>query len=106
MLAHMVYFTLKDASAEAVDKLVRSCHEHLSGHAGTKFFAAGTLAKELDRSVNVRDFHVALQLVFEDLEAHDRYQESQRHQQFIKLNQDNWSQVRVFDAHVASSPTP
>jgi hypothetical protein len=100
MLGHMVYFTLKDSSPAAVDRLVRSCHELLTGHPGTSFFAAGTLASAYQRSVNVRDFHVALQVVFESHEAHDQYQASARHQQFIEQNNDNWAQVRVFDADV------
>ena len=97
---HMVYFTLEDDSPEAVDRLVRSCREHLSGHEGTLLMAVGTLAKEYQRPVNVRDFHVALQLVFESRAAHDRYQVSPRHQQFIEQNMANWAQVRVFDADV------
>ena len=99
-LGHMVYFTLKDDSPESVDKLVRSCHEYLSGHPGTVLMAAGPLAKEYDRPVNVRDFHVALQLVFESRAAHDQYQVSERHLQFIEQNKSNWAQVRVFDADV------
>lgn len=100
MLAHMVYFTLEDASSEAVDKLVRSCHEHLSGHEGTVFFAAGTLVEDLARPVNVCDFHVALHVVFNSRAAHDAYQQHERHLKFIEQNKDNWSQVRVFDSYV------
>ncbi|REJ90754.1 MAG: Dabb family protein, partial [Planctomycetota bacterium] len=47
-----------------------------------------------------RDFHVALHVVFEDRAAHDRYQPSDSHQQFIEQNRDTWSQVRVFDSIV------
>ena len=100
MLAHMVYFTLTDSSPEAIDKLVRSCHEHLSGHVGTVFFAAGTLVEDLQRPVNDRDFHVALHVVFSTREAHDAYQRDERHLQFIEQNKDNWAQVRVFDSYV------
>ncbi|MEQ8791678.1 MAG: Dabb family protein [Pirellulaceae bacterium] len=100
MLAHMVYFTLKDASSAAIDKLVRSCHENLSGHDGTVFFAAGTLVEDLQRPVNVRDFHVALHVVFTNREAHDAYQTHERHLQFIEQNKENWAQVRVYDSYV------
>jgi len=100
MLAHNVYFTLKDTSSEAIDKLVRSCHEHLSGHVGTVFFAAGTLVEDLARPVNDRDFHVALHVIFSTREAHDAYQIDERHVKFIERNKDNWAQVRVFDSDV------
>lgn len=102
MLAHMVYFTLKDPTDDRINGLVASCKEHLSGHPGTAFFAAGTLTPDLDRNVNQRDFHVALQLVFESREAHDTYQVSDRHIAFIEANKDDWAQVRVYDADVSN----
>lgn len=101
MLAHMVYFSLKDSSAEAKDKLVAACKKHLSGHKGTVFFAAGTLCEELKREVNDRDWDVALHLVFADQVAHDAYQTADRHEAFIKENKDNWKKVRVFDSFVS-----
>ena len=101
MIAHMVYFSLKDSSAEAKDTLVAACKKHLSGHKGTVFFAAGTLCEDLKREVNDRDFDVGLHLVFADRAAHDAYQTADRHQAFIKENKDNWKKVRVFDSNVS-----
>ena len=101
MLAHMVYFSLKDTSAEAKDKLVAACKKHLSGHQGEVFFAAGTLCEDLKREVNDRDFDVALHLVFKDKAAQDQYQTAARHEEFIKENKDNWKKVRVFDSYVS-----
>lgn len=100
MLAHMVYFTLKDKSPEAVNQLVASCKEYLTGHPGTVFFAAGTLTPDLERDVNDRDFDVALHVVFSSREDHDRYQQAGRHLQFIETNKSNWEKVRVFDSDV------
>ena len=96
MLSHAVYFTLKDRSAEAVAGLVASCREHLTGHPGCISFAVGRLA-DYDRQVNDRAFDVALEIVFESHEAHDTYQTSERHQQFIAANAETWAGVRVFD---------
>lgn len=101
MLAHMVYFTLKDNSPEAIQRLVEACHKYLSGHPGTVLFAAGTLTPDLAREVNDRGFDVALQVVFENRAAHDAYQIAERHLQFIGENKSNWSRVRVFDADVS-----
>lgn len=101
LLAHNVYFTLKGPSPIAREKLVAACHNYLTGHPGTVFFAAGTLAADLNRPVNDQDFDVGLHIVFENRDAHDAYQVSQRHQQFIAENKDDWEQVRVFDSVVS-----
>ena len=104
MLGHMVYFKLKDNSPPAIETMVAACQRYLTGHPGTVLFAAGTRTVDLNRAVNDRDFDVALQLVFDSREAHDQYQAAPRHQQFIEENNDNWAQVRVFDADVSYSP--
>jgi hypothetical protein len=102
LLAHNVYFSLKEHTPEQVEKLLQACRTYLTGHPGTVFFAVGTLAQELHRAVNDRDFDVALHLVFEDQTAHDRYQEAPRHQQFVEENRASWKQVRVFDSVVSA----
>jgi hypothetical protein len=101
MLAHMVYFTLKDKSAEGKEKLVAACKKYLNKHPGTVYFSAGTLAEDLKREVNDRDFDVALHLVFKNRAAHDQYQTAKRHEQFIEENKENWTKVRVFDSVVS-----
>ena len=98
MLAHMVYFSLKDNSAEAKQKLVAACDKYLSKHPGEVFYGTGTRCEDLDRPVNDRDFDVALHIVFADKAAHDKYQDAPRHKQFIDENKENWKKVRVFDA--------
>jgi hypothetical protein len=100
MLAHNVYFALKDNSPDAKKKLVAACKKYLSKHPGTVFFAAGTLAEELKREVNDRDFDVALHIVFDSQAAHDKYQDAALHKQFIDENRENWKKVRVFDSMV------
>lgn len=98
MLVHNVYFTLKDNSATAKEKLIAAAKKYLTGHPGEVFFAVGTLAEELKRPVNVRDFDIALHIVFDSQATHDHYQVSPRHEQFIADNKDNWKHVRVFDS--------
>lgn len=101
MLAHMVYFSLKDNSPAAKEKLVGACKKYLNDHPGTVYFSAGTLAEEFKRDVNDREWDVALHLVFKDKAAHDTYQDAARHDAFIKENKDNWRKVRVFDSYVS-----
>jgi len=100
MLMHNVFFTLKDNSTEAKQKLIAAFGKYLTGHPGTILFAAGTRAEELNRPVNDRAFDVALHIFFADQESHDRYQESPRHVQFVEENKDSWKQARVFDSLV------
>lgn len=100
MVAHNVYFTLKDRSDAAKTKLVQACRTYLKGHPGEVFFAAGVLAEDLKRDVNVRDFDVSLHLVFKTKEDQDRYQTAPKHLKFIEENRDNWEKVRVFDSYV------
>jgi hypothetical protein len=102
MLAHHVYFRLQDDSPEAVDRLVASCKKYLRDHPGVVFFAAGTLEPELDRPVNVRDWQVALHVVFDSRASHDVYQTAPDHVRFIEENSPNWAEVRVFDSIVAA----
>jgi stress responsive alpha/beta barrel protein len=101
MLAHMVYFTLKDRAPAAVKNMVDACQKYLNDHPGIVFFAAGTVVPDLTRPVNQTDFDVALQVVFDSREAHDAYQQAPRHLQFIEENKASWDRVRVFDSYVS-----
>jgi hypothetical protein len=98
VLVHNVFFALKDASPAAKQKLVDACKKYLTKHEGEVFFTVGVLTDELKREVNDRDFDVALHIVFTGKAAHDKYQDHERHTQFITENKDNWKKVRVFDS--------
>ncbi len=99
-LAHSVFFTLKDRSPEAREALAASCRTHLAGIGGTVSFAVGTIAEDVAEPVSVRDFDVALLVVFEDKSASDTYQSHPSHKAFIEENRASWAQVRVFDAYL------
>jgi len=98
VFSHAVFFTLKQQTSEMRDQLVAACSKYLSDHPGTIHFSAGSRATNYDRPVNDQEFDVALVLIFASEADHDRYQVSDRHQQFIAEMQECWSQVRVFDA--------
>lgn len=99
MVAHCVYFSLKDNSAESKQKLVDACKELLSGHEGTSYFAAGPRAEDSKGAFNDTDYDVALVIAFKDKESLGTYAKSSRHLQFISENRDTFSGVRVFDAY-------
>ena len=100
MLAHDVYFSLKDNSPQAKEKLIVACKKYLTDHPGTVWFAVGPLADEMKREVNDRDFDVALHLVFKSKADHDEYSKAERHMRFIEENKENWKKVRVFDSYL------
>lgn len=100
MIGHMVYFQLTDNSPANVTKLVAACDKQLKGHPGEVFYAAGTLAKEMNRSVNDRDWDVALHLVFRTKADLDKYADAPRHLTFIEENKANCKKVRVFDSSI------
>ena len=100
MLAHMVFFTLKDSTPANRTALVEACREHLSGHEGVTYFSAGPRAEAMDRAVNDQTFDVALHVVFASVADHDRYQTHPRHLRFVEENKATWDTVRVFDSEV------
>ena len=100
MIAHNVYFTLKDRTEANTRALILACKTYLADHPGVVFFAAGGLAQELDRPVNVRDWDVALHVVFDTMANHDLYQVAPMHLQFIEENKPSWEKVQVFDSVV------
>ena len=95
--AHIVFFSLHDASESAQQELLEACQQYLSGHPGTVYFSVGTLADK-SREVNDREFQVALHVIFESEAAHDAYQDAERHNEFIARHNANWLKVRVFDS--------
>jgi hypothetical protein len=97
-LAHMVYFSLSEPTEANRQALIKACHKHLSKHEGTTHFSVGVVAPGLDRPVNDRAFEVALHLVFDSREAHNKYQDHPRHLKFIDEVMPMLSKVRVFDA--------
>jgi len=99
MLIHNVYFTLKDGTPENTQKLTDACFKYLKDHPGVVFFAAGPLVQELDRPVNVRDFHVGLHVIFKSKSDHDTYQTAAAHLKFIEENKPTWDKVKVFDTY-------
>lgn len=103
-LVHTVFFTLKDDTPEGRKRLVASCKKYLTDHPGTVFFAVGIRATDIEWTVSDTKYHVVLHLVFESKMAHDEYQESPRHQQFLEENEADWADVRVADAYVEHEP--
>ena len=103
-LAHMVFFTLNDRSEKARETFIASCRKHLTDHEGAVFFAIGTMAEDVNEgAVSVRDFDVALHVVFASKEAEAAYLKHPRHLQFVEENKPLFAKVRVFDSYVQAA---
>ena len=104
-LAHMVFFALKDHSKESREKFIASCEKYLSEHEGTVYFSVGTIAedKDVEEPVSVKDFDVALHVVFENKAAKAKYLASERHKQFVNENRESFAGVRIFDSFLKPS---
>jgi len=98
-LAHQVFFTLKNRDDAAIERLLDSCQEYLTGHDGAVDFAVGKREPRYNRPVNA-DYDVALHVVFADQATHDAYQIAPRHLSFIELNKETWESVQVFDSNL------
>ena len=103
LLAHNVFFKLKESTPATREKLTAACHKYLADHPGVVFYAAGPIAEDLDRPVNDRDWDVGLHVIFADRKSHDDYQVAPDHLKFIEENRDTWENVRVFDS-LATQP--
>ena len=99
-LAHMVFFGLKDHSKETRDKLIAACEKYLTGHDGCISFSLGTRAEDVDEAVSVKDFDMALHVVFSSKEGKLKYLKSPRHDQFVKENGSLLEKVWVFDSYL------
>ena len=104
-LAHMVFFALKDHSKESRERFIASSEKYLADHEGTVYFSVGTIAedKDVEEPVSVKDFDVALHVVFENKAAKAKYLASERHKQFVDENRESFAGVRVFDSFLKSS---
>lgn len=98
--AHTVFFTLVDKSDVQAEALIAAGSKYLKPHAGIDSFAMGRRITEMQRDVNDQEFDVSLQIVFSDRAAHDAYQVSDPHGEFIREQKANWQQVRVFDSRI------
>jgi len=97
MHAHNVFFSLKDKSPEKIEQLIADSEKSLAILPGITSFACGVREVALIREVNDRDFDISIHILFESKEAHDAYQVSPSHHEYIARNEDNWAEVRVFD---------
>jgi len=99
-IGHMVFFELKDKSAESKKKLVDACYKYLKNHDGVLYFSAGPRAEDAKEPVSATDWDVALHIIFKDKASLDKYAPHADHKKFIEENRANWKGVKVYDSRV------
>jgi hypothetical protein len=99
-LAHMVFFQLKDRSAASRTAFAESTRKHLGGIDGVTYFSVGIIAEDEDvqEPVSVKDFDVALHVVFPSKAAKAVYLKNAHHDAFVAENKDQFAKVQVFDS--------
>src|SRR5438045_1059608 len=99
-VGHMVFFELKDKSAEAKRKLVDACYKYLKDHDGVLYFSAGPRAEDQKEPVSATDWDVALHIVFKDAASLKKYITHPEHVKFVDENKAGWKGVKVYDSHL------
>lgn len=82
---HSTYFKLKAGStSDTRANYINACYEYLSASTGMMSFWVGELAADMVRSVNDRNFDVAMHQVFQNRQMFDLYNgQDPRHDQFV-----------------------
>jgi hypothetical protein len=102
-VAHMVFFELKEKSAENKQKLVDACYKYLKDHEGVLYFSAGGRAEDIKEGPSAKDWDVALNIIFKDKKSLETYAKHAQHLKFIAENKDGWKGVKVYDSYIDSS---
>ncbi len=97
---HTVIFHLKkDAPADTADKIIADCHALLEGIPTVRLIRAAKPAAE-DQStpkVAVRDYDVALLVLFDDAAGLKTYIDHDMHKKFVATYDKYFDKVEVFD---------
>jgi len=107
VVAHTVYFGLKDPSQANIDKVVASCRKYATKHDGTiLFFCGGRFDEQSDRPFVDKDFQVTQTMIFRNRAALEKYMKSDERQQFVAECRSLWSKIRVFQVSLRGLETP
>lgn len=96
MLVHTVYFWLKPGlSPDEIHRFERDAHA-MADIPGVEHLWVGKPAPTT-RPVIDSSYSYALVVVFQDMDAHDLYQDHPIHDAFRK-NSGMWTQVKIYDS--------
>lgn len=95
--AHLVFFRLSDTSDAALNKFLDECKTHLSGYRGRTHFSIGLRALQIRGPESAVDYDVAVQMVFENYRAYEKYNTPQRQLDFVAAVAGMISHSIVYD---------
>jgi len=97
MFVHMVFFWLKNDSAEnAKAEMLRDCDELLRKIPAVRHLWFGRPAMT-PRDVVDNTYDVGLCVAYDDAAGHDAYQIHPLHQEFGKRHKAKWARIQVYD---------
>ncbi|MFM7182054.1 MAG: Dabb family protein [Verrucomicrobiales bacterium] len=97
MLTHTVLFWLKPETTPERRAQFESDLRVLLRIPGSTRAIIGKPSTTEQRPVVDHSYDYALELDFDDLAAHDFYQDAAEHHDFIAKSREIWAQVRVYD---------
>jgi hypothetical protein len=96
---HNLYFSLTDKSENSIKNFTDICLKYLSGHPGIQQFTTGGLT-DIKRDVSVRNFDVAVSIIYESKKAYDDYLKSKRHDEFFPATKGMIENTYIFDSYI------
>lgn len=86
IMMHSTYFKLEMGASSAIrDSYMETCRAFLSGSKGMMSFWVGEIAEDMNRPVNDKAFHIAMNQMFESKAMFDIYNgHDPRHDQFVE----------------------
>jgi hypothetical protein len=97
---HVVIFTLKkDAPANAVEDVIKDCHEMLAKIKSVRSVKAGRPSKDVAEKVVRTDYDVGLLVLVDDYAGIKAYLEDPLHVAFVKKHREHFDmkKLQVFD---------
>ena len=98
MLVHSVFFWLKENLSEKEVELFRNELGNLGQIPEVEKLYIGKPAPTSKRPVIDDSYDFCLTVVLENVSAHDKYQESDIHLEFIEKCSQLWERVKIYDA--------
>lgn len=96
---HSLYFSLTDKSPDSIGKFTGVCVKYLSHHPGIELFATGGLT-DIKRDVSVRNFDVAVNIIYDSKKAYDNYLQSEEHRDFFPATAGMIDKTYIFDSYL------
>jgi hypothetical protein len=100
MLTHTVFFWLKKSLSPAERAEFERGVKSLVSIPGSRRATMGRPAKTAKREVLDDSYDFALELDFDSIADHDRYQAHASHVKFLAEQKPKWERVRVYDFEI------